>query len=156
MVLVGGTRLTRGRIGIRLDSPEYRARITRLDRAAETITVSPAPPDPAALVGATVFITNLVRRATAGAAELSAEELWHGAKRVTRLVCRHEPKVVAFVGVGAYRTAFGDPTAAVGPQPGRICRSRIWLLPNPSGLNAHYQLPELAAAFRALGEAVSS
>src|SRR5256712_14111499 len=48
-------------------------------------------------------ITNLVRRATAGAAELSAEELWHGAKRVTRLVCRHEPKVVAFVGVGAYR-----------------------------------------------------
>src|SRR5207244_6548311 len=62
MVLVGGTRLTRGRIGIRLDSPEYRARITRLDRAAETITVSPAPPDPAALVGATVFITNLVRR----------------------------------------------------------------------------------------------
>ena len=101
-------------------------------------------------------ITNLVRRATAGAAELSAEELWHGAKRVTRLVCRHEPKVVAFVGAGAYRTAFGDPTAAVGPQPGRICRSRIWLLPNPSGLNAHYQLPELAAAFRALGEAVSS
>ena len=101
-------------------------------------------------------ITNLVRRATAGAAELSADELREGAKRVRRLVCRREPKVIAFVGVGAYRTAFGDPGAVVGPQPGRICRSRIWLLPNPSGLNAHYQLPELAAAFGALREAVSS
>jgi hypothetical protein len=62
MVLVGGTRLTRGRIGIRLDSPEYRAHITHVDRARETITVAPAPPDPAALVGATLFITNPVRR----------------------------------------------------------------------------------------------
>jgi len=62
-------------------------------------------------------------------------------------VCRHAPAFVAFLGLGAYRTAFGKGDAEVGPQPEPICRSNVWLLPNPSGLNAHYQIADLARAF---------
>jgi len=101
-------------------------------------------------------ITNLVSRATAGAAELSERELRAGARRVRRIVRRFRPTVVAFLGVGAFRAAFGRPRATVGPQPERICGARVWVLPNPSGLNAHYQLPALAAEFGKLKQAVSS
>ena len=101
-------------------------------------------------------ITNLVSRATAGAAELSERELRAGARRVGRIVRRFRPAVVAFLGVGAFRAAFGRPRATVGPQPERICGARVWVLPNPSGLNAHYQLPALAAEFGKLKQAVSS
>jgi len=101
-------------------------------------------------------ITNLVSRATAGAAELSERELRAGARRVRRIVRRFRPAVVAFLGVGAFRAAFGRPRATVGPQPERICGARVWVLPNPSGLNAHYQLPALAAEFGKLKQAVSS
>ncbi|TMB02000.1 MAG: G/U mismatch-specific DNA glycosylase [Deltaproteobacteria bacterium] len=101
-------------------------------------------------------ITNLVSRATAGAAELSERELRAGARRVRRIVRRFRPAVVAFLGVGAFRAAFGRPRATVGPQPERICGARVWVLPNPSGLNAHYQLAELAAEFGKLKQAVSS
>lgn len=94
-----------------------------------------------------VGITNLVERATAGADDVSSEELRRGARRLDRKVCRHEPAFVALLGLGAYRTAFGRSAAAVGPQPEQICRSRVWLLPNPSGLNAHYQIADLARAF---------
>jgi TDG/mug DNA glycosylase family protein len=62
--------------------------------------------------------------------------------------------MVAILGVGAYRTAFARPKATVGPQPDPIGGARAWVLPNPSGLNAHYQLPALAAAFADLRRAV--
>jgi double-stranded uracil-DNA glycosylase len=95
-------------------------------------------------------ITNLVERATAGAAELTADELRAGAKHLIAKVERTRPAVVAVLGVGAYRTAFARPKATVGPQRDAIGGARAWVLPNPSGLNAHYQLADLAAAFAAL------
>ena len=95
-------------------------------------------------------ITNLVERATVGADDLSAEEIRRGGRRLERKVCRMQPECVAFLGLGAYRTAFGRRGAVVGPQQERICDSKVWLLPNPSGLNAHYQVKDLAAAFRKL------
>jgi TDG/mug DNA glycosylase family protein len=99
-------------------------------------------------------LTNLVARATASAEQLSADELRAGARRLARKVRRYRPRVVAFLGVGSYRTAFGRAAAALGPQPEPLAGSAVWVLPNPSGLNAHYQLPELARLFRALREAV--
>jgi TDG/mug DNA glycosylase family protein len=99
-------------------------------------------------------ITNLVARATARADELTAEELIAGAKVVTRKVLRYKPRFVAVVGVSSYRVAFDRPKAAVGPQPETIGRTRIWVLPNPSGLNAHYQPRDLARVFRVLRDAV--
>lgn len=98
-------------------------------------------------------ITNLVARATATAAELEREEFVAGAKRLERKVKRYGPAWVAVVGIGAYRAAFGRPKAVIGPQPERLGAARLWLLPQPSGLNANHQMPELAAAFRALFEA---
>lgn len=97
-------------------------------------------------------ITNLVERATAGADDLTSAELRRGAARLERKVCRYGPVCVAFLGLSVYRTAFGRGKAGVGLQPGRICESRVWLLPNPSGLNAHYQLGDLARAFAELRE----
>jgi len=97
-------------------------------------------------------ITNLVERATAGAEDVTPDELRRGAVRLERKVCRHAPAFVAFLGLGAYRTAFGKGVAEVGPQPEPICRSKVWLLPNPSGLNAHYQTADLARAFAHLRE----
>ena len=95
-------------------------------------------------------ITNLVERATATAAELSREEFVAGARRLERKVTRYRPQWVAVVGIGAYRAAFGRPKAVIGAQPERLGTARLWLLPQPSGLNANHQMPELAAAFRKL------
>ncbi|MFC4532681.1 G/U mismatch-specific DNA glycosylase [Sphaerisporangium dianthi] len=97
-------------------------------------------------------VTNLVPRATAKAAELSAEELRLAPARLTRLACEAGLEVLAVVGVSAYRVAFGRPKAAVGPSDDMIGPARLWILPNPSGLNAHYTLPALAAEFRRLRE----
>ena len=113
-----------------------------------------APPEQADLLAAGIGITNLVARATATAAELSTEELQAGAQALAAKAARWRPAWVAFVGLGAYRTAFARPRAAVGPQPETIGGARVWLLPNPSGLQAHYQLPELIAAFQALADAL--
>jgi TDG/mug DNA glycosylase family protein len=92
-------------------------------------------------------VTNIVSRATAGADELSRDELIAGARRLARKVRRYQPKALAILGVSAYRTAFGLPKATIGLQPVGISRTSIWVLPNPSGLNAHYQLAALAAEF---------
>ena len=92
-------------------------------------------------------ITNLVARATATAAELAREEFVAGARRLERQVKRYRPTWVAVVGIGAYRVAFGRPRAVIGPQPERLGPARLWLLPQPSGLNANHQLPELTDAF---------
>lgn len=99
-------------------------------------------------------ITNLVARATAGADELTREELTAGRRRLERLVRRQEPRWVAVLGLGAYRTAFGRPLAQVGRQAESLAGAWLWVLPNPSGLNAHYQFPDLEREFAALHAAV--
>jgi TDG/mug DNA glycosylase family protein len=100
-------------------------------------------------------VTNLVTRATATADEIAAGELRAGGRALARKVRRQRPRAVAFLGLGAYRSAFGRPGASAGPQDDPIGGSRAWLLPNPSGLNAHYQLPDLAREFARLRAAVS-
>ena len=94
-------------------------------------------------------VTNVVRRATAAAEELSPDELREGAERLRRKVRRHRPRFVAVLGLGAYRIAFGR-SAGVGPQVEGSGGAAWWVLPNPSGRTAAYQLPELVAAFGAL------
>jgi TDG/mug DNA glycosylase family protein len=97
-----------------------------------------------------IGITNLVRRATVAADELTPEELRKGQRRLSRKVRRYQPRSVAVVGIGAYRIAFGRPKARIGLQPEPLDTAALWVLPNPSGLNANHQLPDLAKAFRAL------
>lgn len=99
------------------------------------------------LLDAGVGVTNIVPRATAAAAELGGEELREGVARVERLVCEQRPRVVAFLGMQAYRMAVRRPRAAMGRQEQRICDSVVWLLPNPSGLQARYQLAEMVELF---------
>jgi TDG/mug DNA glycosylase family protein len=99
-------------------------------------------------------ITNLVARTTATADELSADELLAGRKRLERKVKRYQPRILAELGIGAYRMAFQEPKAILGLQSKTIAKTKIWVLPNPSGLNAHYQLADLAQQFRTLREAV--
>jgi TDG/mug DNA glycosylase family protein len=95
-------------------------------------------------------ITNLAPRATARAAELTPAELRAGAVVLGAKLGRLDPRWLAVVGVTAYRTAFGHPDAVVGPQPAMIGQTRVWVLPNPSGLNASWPLPRLTDAFRRL------
>ncbi|MFF7454758.1 G/U mismatch-specific DNA glycosylase [Kitasatospora sp. NPDC008115] len=99
-------------------------------------------------------ITNVAPRTTAKADELTADELRAGGAALTERVLRLRPRVLAVLGIGAYRTAFGRRTAAVGRQEQTIGDTDVWVLPNPSGLNAHYTLDALAAEFAALREAV--
>lgn len=101
-------------------------------------------------------VTNLVARATARANELTATELRAGAARLAELVATVAPRWVAIVGVTAYRTAFGMPAATIGPQDERIGPARVWVLPNPSGLNAHYTVTALAEEYARLRAAVES
>jgi TDG/mug DNA glycosylase family protein len=108
------------------------------------------PEETDALLAAGIGITNLVRRATARADELAAAEIRAGVPALLALVERCRPRVVAILGVTAYRTAFGAPRAVVGRQPGSLGGARLWVLPNPSGLNAHYQQPALTAAYAEL------
>ena len=100
-----------------------------------------------------VGITNLVNRATASADQLERAEFIAGRARLAAKVRRLRPRVVAFLGVGAYCHAFGLARAAIGEQPVRFEGARVWVLPNPSGLNANYQLPALVRLFRALRRA---
>jgi double-stranded uracil-DNA glycosylase len=98
-------------------------------------------------------VTNLVDRPTRTAAELSPAELRAGAAALDELVARHRPRVVAVLGVTAWRQAFGRPRAVLGPQPERIGGALTWVAPNPSGLNAHHQLPDLGRLYGLLREA---
>jgi len=95
-------------------------------------------------------ITNIVARATASADMLTRQELIAGARRLKRKIRKYRPAAVAFLGLGAYRIAFGQRLATLGRQSERLASSDIWILPNPSGLNAHYQLVDLARLFREL------
>ena len=95
-------------------------------------------------------ITNMVARASARADELSPAELEEGGKILTATVARWRPRWLAVVGVTAYRTAFGRPKAKLGRQDEQVAGTPVWVLPNPSGLNAHYTADTLAAAFAEL------
>ena len=112
-----------------------------------------APAEESELLTAGCGITNLVARATARADELESEELIAGRRRLFRKVKRYQPKIVAVLGIGAYRTAFAKPQAVLGLQPAPFAGARMWVLPNPSGLNAHYQLADLVHHFQALRRA---
>ena len=95
-------------------------------------------------------LTNLVKRSSARAEEVTADELRRGAKAVRRKLARYRPRFLAVVGFGAYRTAFERPHAVVGPQPDRIGETVVWLLPNTSGLNANHLPAQLARLFEDL------
>jgi TDG/mug DNA glycosylase family protein len=95
-------------------------------------------------------ITNVVGRASARAGELSRTELVAGGQVLVHKVGELQPRWLAVLGVMAWRSAFNRPGATVGPQPETIGGTRVWVLPNPSGLNAHYSLAALAAEFSAL------
>jgi TDG/mug DNA glycosylase family protein len=102
------------------------------------------------LLGLGLGITNIAARATARAAELSPAELRAGAGLLTGKLTRLAPRWLAILGVTAYRTAFSGPDAQVGPQDTVLGATRIWVLPNPSGLNALWTTPKLIEAFREL------
>ncbi len=98
-------------------------------------------------------ITNVAGRATARADELTAEELVAGGRRLVAKVEEYRPDWLAVLGVTAFRTAFGERGARVGPQPGAFGGTRVWVLPSPSGLNAHWTPAALAQEFARLREA---
>lgn len=98
-------------------------------------------------------VTNVVARATARADELAPKEFLEGAKALSRRLRRFRPQCVAFLGITAYRLAFAQKAAVIGRQEERIAGSVVWVLPNPSGLNAHYQLDHLAELYAELRRA---
>ncbi len=98
-------------------------------------------------------ITNVVDRATTAAAEVSAEEFEAGGRHLERKVERFRPAFVAFLGITSYRAAFDRPRATIGLQPEIIGETGLWVLPNPSGLNAHYQVAGLAGLFVEMAKA---
>jgi double-stranded uracil-DNA glycosylase len=100
-------------------------------------------------------ITNLAARATARADELTAEELVAGGRLLAQKAIDYRPRWLAVVGVTAYRVAFREPGATIGPQDRRIGPSAVWVLPNPSGLNAHFSISQLVAEFAKLRAAVT-
>ena len=112
------------------------------------------PWDEHELLALGIGVTNMVERTTASAAELQPSEYMAGGERLTRIVSLYAPRVVAFLGIGAYRTAFARPHAQLGAQVDRISTSALWVLPSPSGLNANHQLPDLIALFSELRETV--
>jgi double-stranded uracil-DNA glycosylase len=109
-----------------------------------------APFEQGALPALGIGITNLVERVTTAASELDNEELRAGAHLLEAKVAALRPGCVAVLGLGAYRTAFRRPNATMGQQPDGLAAAKLWLLPNPSGLQARYQMPEMTALFRDL------
>ena len=114
------------------------------------------PSEQSLLPAAGLGITNVVARATARADELSRAELVAGGAVLAALVARWRPRYLAVLGVTAYRTAFGRPKAALGRQPEALGGVPVWVLPNPSGLNAGWSIDRLAAAFGSLRDAIVS
>jgi len=114
-----------------------------------------SPFDESELLQRGLGISNVVPYATASAAELTREDFLKGGRTLSRKVRKFRPQIVTVLGVGAYRAAFASPQATVGEQPQRIHSARVWVLPNPSGLNANYQLPELVRLFRELRAAAA-
>jgi TDG/mug DNA glycosylase family protein len=110
-------------------------------------------PDREHLTSRGIGITNVVRRATARADELTDEELRVGGEQLVALVARVQPRVVALAGITAYRTAFGRRKATLGRQEETIADAELWVVPNPSGLNAHETVSSLATAYAAAARA---
>jgi TDG/mug DNA glycosylase family protein len=106
-----------------------------------------------ALAARGVGITNIVARASARADELEDEELLAGRVRLERLVDERRPRVVAFAGITSYRIAYGEKRARPGLQERTLHGAQVWVVPNPSGLNAHETVTSLAGAYRAAAEA---
>jgi TDG/mug DNA glycosylase family protein len=130
----------------------------RLWRTLHTSGLTPTlldPSDGAGIGAAGLGITNLVARATARADELTDDEVRAGVEPLRRLTRAWCPAYVAFLGISTYRIAFAAPKAGVGEQPHTFEAARVWVLPNPSGLNAHYQQPALTAAYATLQRAAS-
>ncbi|WP_228979138.1 G/U mismatch-specific DNA glycosylase [Streptomyces sp. DH12] len=115
-----------------------------------------APAEERELLEYGLGITNVVARATARADELTAEEFREGGRILTAKVQRLRPRWLAVVGITAYRTAFGEPKAVIGPQERTIGDTRIWALPNPSGLNAHWTAATMAEEFARLRVAATA
>jgi TDG/mug DNA glycosylase family protein len=114
------------------------------------------PDEQGELVALGLGVTNVVARATARADELTRDEIRAGGELLGEKTLLLEPRWLAVLGVTAYRVAFGDPAAKVGPQEITIGRAGVWVLPNPSGLNAHYGAAALAEEFRRLREAADA
>jgi TDG/mug DNA glycosylase family protein len=112
-----------------------------------------SPYDDATLPRYGLGLRYLVPRTTRSAADLDDEVLRHGGRRLERMARRFRPRFVAVLGADSYRRAFGRRNARLGLQEERLAASHVWLLPNPSGLNAHYQLPQLIEEFGKLREA---
>ncbi len=108
------------------------------------------PSEQSTLPGMGIGITNLVERTTVAASELTNDELRAGALQLAAKALRLRPRFIAVLGLQAYRTAFRRPLSVIGEQPETLGPARLWLLPNPSGLQAHYQLPEMTMLFRDL------
>jgi TDG/mug DNA glycosylase family protein len=115
-----------------------------------------SPSEQSELLSLHLGITNVVARATAAADELTREELIEGGKILTRKVRRFSPRYLAIVGIGAYRTAFDRPKAKMGLQDETLDDTKIWALPNPSGLNANYQAEQLVELFAELRAAAGT
>jgi len=114
-----------------------------------------SPSEDGALLDLGLGITNLCPRTTAGADELTADELERGGREFVAKVIRHRPRVVAILGIGAYRVGFSRPDAVLGRQAEPTVPVLTWVLPNPSGLNAHYGLEALTRHFRILHAAAA-
>ena len=112
-----------------------------------------SPFDERELLNNRIGISNVVPHATAAASELTKEDFINGGRILAAKIKKYQPRIVAVLGVGAYRVAFANPKATIGEQNGRIHSARVWVLPNPSGLNANYQLPELVELFKELRKA---
>ena len=115
-----------------------------------------SPFDERGLLKLGLGVTNVVAHATAAAAELTKDDFEKGGRRLKAKVLRYRPRFVAVLGVGAYRVAFAQPKAIIGEQEERIADARVWVLPNPSGLNANYQLPDLVRLFGQLRAAADA
>jgi TDG/mug DNA glycosylase family protein len=153
VLLVGiNPSLWSGWSGLHFGRPSNRLWITLAEAGFTDGKLRPEQTDE--LVEAGIGITNLVNRATARADELSDGEIRAGVPRLEETVRTWRPRTVAVLGITAYRTAFARPKAVIGPQPEPIEGVPLWVLPNPSGLNAHYQQPRLSAEYAELATAV--
>jgi TDG/mug DNA glycosylase family protein len=109
-----------------------------------------SPREDRALLDLGIGITNLCPRTTASADELTADELERGGRELVAKAIRYRPRVVAILGIGAYRVGYSRAEASIGRQDTTTGQSLTWVLPNPSGLNAHYGIEDLAHHFRRL------
>ncbi|HSP37963.1 MAG TPA: G/U mismatch-specific DNA glycosylase [Frankiaceae bacterium] len=149
VVLVGiNPSLWSGAVGYHFASPSNRLWPTLHGAGFTSRRLHPSETDEILSCG--LGVTNLVDRATARADELSKNEIVAAAQRLASVAEQWQPAYLAFLGLSAFRVAFRRPKAVVGPQPELLGGSRVWLLPNPSGLNASYQLPDLIAAYSEL------